>query len=103
MYLFPTVSVLSGFGSSAPVRQRRLSESSMKKELKVKEDRDLRQEYDLSKMRRAFEASTTAARTATTNLVNIFPDAESVNRALRVIAEAAQSAKSSGRRRTRSH
>ncbi len=53
MYLFPTVSVLSGFGSSAPVRQRRLSESSMKKELKVKEDRDLRQEYDLSKMRGA--------------------------------------------------
>ena len=79
----------------------------MKKESAAKRGDDMRKEYDLSKLvgvrgkyyRRA---------TAGTNLVLIepdlatmFPDSQAVNRALRVLAEAAQTASASKRRRSR--
>jgi hypothetical protein len=82
----------------------------MKKELKAKQSDDLRQEYDLSKLRGGVRGKYYRRAAASTNLVliepdlaKVFPDAEAVNRALRVIADAAQDAKSSGRRRSRSH
>jgi hypothetical protein len=79
----------------------------MKKE-SGKRSRDLREEYDLSQLKGGVRGKYYARATAGTNLVlidpdlaNLFPDSEAVNRALRVLADAAQAATSSKRRTTR--
>ena len=82
--------------------------NTMKKASKAKNGDDLRQEYDLSQLRGGVRGKYYRRATAGTNLVLIdpdlagfFPDSEAVNRALRVLAEAAQAATPSKRRRVR--
>jgi hypothetical protein len=106
--LFATVSVGNGFGSLARALQRGPSEDSMKKEPAAKRGDDMRREYDLSKLEGGVRGKYYRRATAGTNLVliepdlaNMFPDSEAVNRALRVLAEAAQTASASKRRRSR--
>jgi hypothetical protein len=77
----------------------------MKKESGPKNGGDLRPEYDLSKLAGGVRGKYYRRATAGTNLVlidpdlsRLFPDSEAVNRALRVLAEAAQSATTSKRR-----
>jgi hypothetical protein len=79
----------------------------MKKESAAKRGDDMRKEYDLSKLE-GVRGKYYRRATAGTNLVLIepdlatmFPDSEAVNRALRVLAEAAQTASASKRRRSR--
>jgi hypothetical protein len=81
---------------------------SMKKESKVKRGDELRQEYDLSKLQGGVRGKYYQRAIAGTNLVMIepdlaalFPDSKAVNRALRVLADAAQAATSSKRRQPR--
>jgi hypothetical protein len=69
----------------------------MKKASNRKTPDDLRPEYDLSQLGRGVRGKYHARATAGSNLVLIepdlaafFPDAKSVNRALRLIADAAQ-------------
>ena len=69
---------------------------------------EMRKEYDLSKLQGGVRGKYYRRATAGTNLVliepdlaNMFPDSEAVNRALRVLAEAAQMASASKRRRSR--
>jgi hypothetical protein len=80
----------------------------MKKKSAAKRSDDLRPEYDLSQLKGGVRGKYYRRAAAGTNLVliepdlaNLFPDAEAVNRALRVLAEAAQSASTSKRRRAR--
>jgi hypothetical protein len=106
--LFATVSVGKGFGSLAHALQRGPSEDSTKKEPAAKRGDDMRKEYDLSKLEGGVRGKYYRRATAGTNLVliepdlaSMFPDSEAVNRALRVLAEAAQTASASKRRRSR--
>ena len=106
--MFATVSVGNGFGSLTRALQRGPSEDSMKKEPAAKRGDDMRKEYDLSKLEGGVRGKYYRRATAGTNLVliepdlaNMFPDSEAVNRALRVLAEAAQTARASKRRRSR--
>ena len=78
----------------------------MKKESAAKQGDDLRPQYDLSQLGGGVRGKYYRRVTAGTNLVMIepdlatlFPDSKAVNRALRVIAEAAQTATASKRRR----
>lgn len=80
----------------------------MKKESAAKRNDDLQPEYDLSRLKGGVRGKYYRRATAGTNLVliepdlaTLFPDAEAVNRALRVLAEAARSATTSKRRRAR--
>ena len=80
----------------------------MKKESAAKGGDDLRREYDLSKLAGGVRGEYYRRATAGTNLVPIdpdlarmFPDSEAVNRALRVLADAAQGAATSKTRRSR--
>ena len=68
----------------------------------------MRKEYDLSKLEGGVRGKYYRRATAGTNLVLIdpdlttmFPDSEAVNRALRLLAEAAQTASVSKRRQSR--
>jgi len=68
----------------------------------------LRQEYDLSQLRGGVRGKYHRRATAGSNLAlidpdlaNLFPDSQAVNRALRVLAEAAQAATPSKRRHAR--
>ena len=79
----------------------------MKKESTAELD-DLRPEYDLSQLKGGVRGKYYRRAAAGTNLVLIepdlailFPSAEAVNRALRVLAEAATSTSAPKRRRTR--
>ena len=70
----------------------------MKKESPTKRTDELRTEYDLSKLRGGIRGKYYQRATAGMKLVlidpdlaNLFPDAEAVNRALRVLVQAAQS------------
>jgi len=79
----------------------------MKKAAAKRNDDDLRPEYDLSKLKGGVRGKYYRRATAGTNLVliepelrNVFPDTESVNRALRLLADTAASA--TGRRRDKS-
>jgi len=81
----------------------------MKKESTSKRGDSLRPAYDLGQLRGGVRGKYYRRAKAGTNLVLIepdlakfFPDSEDVNRALRVLAEAAQSATTSKRRRTTS-
>ena len=80
----------------------------MKKELTAKGDDDLRPEYDLAQLGGGVRGKYYERAKAGTNLVliepdlaEVFPTSEAVNRALRVVAEAAQSAAGAKRRRSR--
>lgn len=71
----------------------------MKKRSAKKSTNDLRPEYDLSKLKGGVRGKYYRQATAGTNLVliepeltEVFPDTESVNRALRLLADAAASA-----------
>jgi len=81
----------------------------MKKASTKKNKDDLRREYDLSQLKGGIRGKYYREATAGTNLVlidpelaTVFPDTESVNRALRLLAETAESvnAKKSVRRKT---
>lgn len=80
----------------------------MKKEPAAKRGDDMRKEYDLSKLAGGVRGKYYRRPTAGTNLVliepdlaDMFPDSEAVNRALRVLAEAAQTVSAPRRRRSR--
>jgi hypothetical protein len=80
----------------------------MKKESAVKRKDELRREYDLSRLKGGVRGKYYHRATAGMNLVliepdlaNLFPDSEAVNRALRVLADAAQLATHRKRSRTR--
>jgi hypothetical protein len=69
----------------------------MKKESAKTVDDDLRQEYDLSQLKGGVRGKYYRQAAAGTNLVliepdlaNLFPDSESVNRALRLLADTAR-------------
>jgi hypothetical protein len=69
---------------------------------------ELRLEYDLSKLKGGVRGKYYRRATAGTNLVliepeltEVFPDTESVNRALRLLADAAQSATGNTRQRSK--
>ncbi len=77
----------------------------MKKASAKKNNNDLRPEYDLSKLRGGVRGKYYRQAIAGTNLVliepeltTLFPDTESVNRALRLLADTAESATSASRR-----
>lgn len=70
----------------------------MKKASRKKNNNALRREYDLSKLKGGVRGKYYRQATAGTNLVliepeltNVFPDTESVNRALRLLADTAAS------------
>lgn len=74
----------------------------MKKASAKKNNDNLRPEYDLSQLKGGVRGKYYQEATAGTNLVlidpeltNVFPDSESVNRALHLLADAAESAASS--------
>jgi hypothetical protein len=80
----------------------------MKRESTTKNGDGLRQEYDLSQLQGGVRGKYYRRATKGTNLVlldpdlaDLFPDSGAVNRALRVLAEAAQAAALSRRRRAR--
>jgi hypothetical protein len=80
----------------------------MKKEPAVKDRNELRREYDLSRLKGGVRGKYYHHATAGMNLVliepdlaDLFPDSEAVNRALRVLADAAQLATPRKRRRAR--
>jgi hypothetical protein len=80
----------------------------MKKESAVKRKDELRREYDLSRLKGGVRGKYYHRATAGMNLVliepdlaNLFPDSEAVNRALRVLADAAQLATHRKRSRAR--
>ena len=80
----------------------------MKKESAPNHRDEMREEYDLSELEGGVRGKYYRRATAGTNLVlidpdltNMFPDSEAVNRALRVLAEAAQTASLSKRRQSR--
>ena len=84
------------------------SDNSMKKELPAKSRDELRQEDDLSRLQGGVRGKYYSRANAGTNLVliepdfaSLFPDSDTVNRALRVLADAAQAATSTKRRRPR--
>src|ERR1700687_50251 len=87
-------------GSSAPERRLGGSASSMKKATPKTSDDDLRAEYDLSQLKGGVRGKYYRQATAGTNLVliepelaSVFPDSEAVNRALRLLVDAAGIAK----------
>lgn len=78
----------------------------MKKVPAKKASDDLRDEYDLSRLSGAVRGKYYSRATAGSNLVlidpelsSLFPDSDSVNRALRLLAETAKAATGSSRRR----
>jgi hypothetical protein len=73
----------------------------MKKAAAKKNSNDLKAEYDLSQLKGGVRGKYYREATGGTNLVlidpelaNVFPDTESVNRALRMLADTAESAAS---------
>lgn len=104
----PTATVGSGSESLARGLQRRQNANNMKKESAAKRSDVLREEYDLSQLQGGIRGKYYRRALAGTNLVliepdlaTLFPDSKAVNRALRVLAEAAKAATTSRRRRTR--
>jgi hypothetical protein len=78
----------------------------MKKASVKKNNSNMRAEYDLSKLKGGVRGKYYRQATAGTNLVliepevaEIFPDTESVNRALKLLADTAQSATGKSNRR----
>jgi len=80
----------------------------MKKASAKKNNNELRPEYDLSKLKGGVRGKYYRQATAGTNLVliepeltEVFPDTESVNRALRLLADTAASATGKTRQRSK--
>ena len=80
----------------------------MKKASAKRTDDDLRAEYNLSRLQGGVRSKYYRQAAAGTNLVlvepelaKVFPDAESVNRALRLLADTAEAAAMPSRRRRR--
>ncbi|HNR31823.1 MAG TPA: hypothetical protein PKI11_13120 [Candidatus Hydrogenedentes bacterium] len=80
----------------------------MKKASKKKTEDDLQPEYDISQLRGGVRGKYYGQAIAGTNLVliapelaEVFPDSESVNRALRLLVDAAEAATSTAPRRAR--
>ena len=80
----------------------------MRKESAAKRGDELRAEYDLSRLQGGVRGKYYRRATAGMNLVliepdlaNLFPDSAAVNRALRLLTEAAQAATTSKRNRAR--
>ncbi len=80
----------------------------MKKASAKKNNNDLRPEYDLSKLKGGVRGKYYRKATGGTNLVliepeltTLFPDTESVNRALRLLADTAASATEKTRQRSK--
>ena len=80
----------------------------MKKATAKRTDDDLRAEYDLSRLKGGVRGKYYRQATAGTNLVlvepelaEVFPDTESVNRALRLLVDTAEAAASPSRSRRR--
>ncbi len=80
----------------------------MKKEQTAGNEVKLRPEYDLSQLKGGVRGKYFKRATAGTNLVlvepdlaGLFPDSESVNRALRLLADTAKAAAAPNRRRSR--
>ena len=78
----------------------------MKKALEKKLDRDMRREYDISKLKGGVRGKYYRQATGGTNLMliepelaKVFRDAESVNRALRLLVDTAEAAADPARRR----
>ena len=98
-----------GFGLLARAERQEPNANSMKKESRAELNDDLRSEYDLSRLKkRGVRGKYYQRAAAGTNLVLIepdlavlFPNAEAVNRALRVLAEAAKSTTAPKRRSAR--
>ena len=95
--------------SSAHGRQPRENASNMKKTSAKKSGNGLRAEYDLSRLKGGVRGKYYRAAMAGTNLVliepelaDVFPDTESVNRALRFLVETAGAAVAPAARRRRS-
>ena len=79
-----------------------------KKSVVADRPNDMREEYDLSQLKGGVRGKYYRQAIAGMNLVliepdlmDVFPDGQAVNRALRVLAEAARAASSSKRRQTR--
>ncbi|HLG14890.1 MAG TPA: hypothetical protein VJH03_10375 [Blastocatellia bacterium] len=79
----------------------------MRKESTKKLDDELRPEYDLSQLKGGVRGKYYRQATAGTNLVliepelaDVFPDTESVNRALRLLVDTAEAAAGQTRRRS---
>ena len=79
-----------------------------KKSVVADRPNDMREEYDLSKLKGGVRAKYYRQATAGMNLVliepdlmDVFPDGQAVNRALRVLAEAARTASSPKRQQPR--
>jgi hypothetical protein len=79
----------------------------MKRASRREVDDDLRPEYDLAQLKGGIRGKYYRQATAGTNLVliepevaRVFPDRDSVNRALRLLMDAAQAAAHPGRRRS---
>ena len=92
--------------SLAPGGQPEENASNMKKRSVKELDDDLRPEYDLSQLKGGVRGKFYRQATAGTNLVliepelaDVFPDTESVNRALRLLVDTAEAAASPVRRR----
>jgi hypothetical protein len=107
-YLSLIASAPGTFALSVPAQRREQSEHSMKKESAVQHGDELRREYDLATLKGGVRGKYYHRATHGTNLVliepelaNLFPDSEAVNRALRVLADAAQAATPRKPRRTR--
>jgi hypothetical protein len=101
------VSAEGAFGLLARAELHELNANSMKKE-STAELNDLRPEYDLSQLKGGVRGKYYRRTSVGTNLVLIepdlailFPNAEAVNRALRVLAEAAKSTTAPKRKRAR--
>ena len=91
--------------AETPVHAAIISDRDMKKNSRAERPDELRKEYDLSKLSGGVRGKYFRPASAGTNLVlidpdlaRIFPDGEAVNRALRVVAEAAKGAVSRKRR-----
>jgi hypothetical protein len=98
-YLFHILSAETACESLAHGRLPEASVNNMKKVLTKRRPDDLRPEYDLSRLTGGVRGKYFRRATAGTNLVliepelaDVFPDAESVNRALRLLVNTAQAA-----------
>ena len=93
----------------SPLSDPRKAAAKLKKHMATaKERKDMREEYDRSQLKGGVRGKYYRQANAGTNLVliepdlmDVFPDGQAVNRALRVLAESARTASSSKRRHTR--
>lgn len=102
-----TVNAATGFESSEHAARHGRSEGNMKEESAHKGSNGLREEYDLSRLEAGVRGKYYSRASVATNLVliepdlaRLFPDSESVNRALRMLAQTARAATASRRRRS---